>query len=86
MENENIIELRMREAKLKELAALINTALNKIYGEKMAFFLCVSPIDDTKDTADYIGSATRETAIDWMKETVERFEKNQTIPAGGGSA
>lgn len=80
-----------RSAKLRALAKLNEDMLRDIYGVKMGFFLVVSPINrdmikQPSAIADYIGNCRREDGIEWMKETIERFEKREDIPETRGNA
>jgi len=75
-----------QEAQLREVAKMVDKKLKRIYGEKMGFFLNVSPMGEQERIADYIGNTERATAIEWMKETVKRFEGGEFIPASKGEA
>ncbi len=70
---------------MRALATALSELLNEEYGKKMGFFLVVGP-EGTGGVSDYIGNITRGTGIEWMKETIERLEKNQDIPVTQGNA
>ena len=75
-----------REQGMRDLAKGIEDRITTIYGQKMGFFLCLSPFDSKSRIADYISNSERETVIEWMKETIQRFENNESITdsLGGG--
>ena len=75
-----------QEAEIRELAKLMDEVLEIIYGQRMGFFLCVSPFGDEHRSADYISNSERASGIRWMKETIERFEKREEIPVTEGEA
>ena len=70
-----------QEELMRELAGLISEGLDLIYEEKMGFFLVVSPMSTEESIADYIGNCDRRDSIAWMKETVQRLEGKEDIPA-----
>lgn len=73
-----------QEEDLRAVAEGLTEALEMLYGKKMGFFLCVSPFDENQDVADYIANVAREDGIAWVRETVERLENNEDIPATVG--
>jgi len=70
-----------QERELREVAKIIKKKLKRIYGVDMGFFLNVTPMGEQEGIADYISNVERETSIEWMKETIGRFERNETIEA-----
>lgn len=80
---------REQESEIRELASLVDSRLKEIYGERMAFFLNISYFEDSVNgatVADYVANCSRESAIEWMLETIERFKGNEVIPATEGKA
>ena len=80
-----------QEAELRELARFLKVALREIYGEEMGFFLNIARFSENEregeeNVSDYISNAKRETCIEWMRETIERFTRNEDIPASKGEA
>lgn len=69
-----------RAAEMRRLANIIEKRLNRIYGVKMGFFITLSPMDNSSPIADYIGNVQRESAVEWMRETIGRFERDEVIP------
>ena len=76
----------MTDESLQILASTIKESLNIIYGEDMAFMLCITPFDNDSGRCDYVGNTAREDAIEWMKETIERFEDGRIMDDCGGHA
>lgn len=75
-----------QERQIKDLADFLNNEiLPKIYGKKMGFLLLITDFN-TVGLADYVANGKREDCIEWMRETVERFEKMEFIPATQGNA
>lgn len=72
------------EEELRLLAKMLTESLTLIYGHKKAFFLCIGDFEGAGTIADYIGNAERETAVSWMRDTIDRFETGRTIPAPSG--
>ena len=62
-----------RKKGLNELALHIDVQLKQLYGKEMGFYLICSPLGDSEKRADYIGNCTRESATEWLLETVERW-------------
>lgn len=52
----------------------------------MGFTLVVSPFNQPNSISDYIGNISREDVIDLMRQTADRLENNQDIPATKGTA
>lgn len=75
------MSLPEREGKVRDLAHTIERELFLIYGVEMGFFLNTSPCGGSGGIADYISNCERESGIAWMKETIERLENNEEIPA-----
>lgn len=75
-----------REKAIRIVASRVDADLKEIYGARMGFFLCVAPYDKTDQPADYISSTTRETGIQWLRETADILEKNMDIPFTQGNA
>lgn len=67
---------KQEEEDLIELAMNIKDSLDASYGCDMAFFICASPFGRSEIT-HYISNADKETTINWMKDTLKRFEKQQ---------
>ncbi len=78
--------MTIQEETLRQLAQKIDDVLEMAYEQKMGFFLTVAPFNADAGISDYIGNSDRETAIKWMRETADRLEKNQTIPATKGNS
>jgi hypothetical protein len=66
------------ELKMKVLAHKIDHYLTELHGKRVGFFLNVGEFGDTSGRAHYISNCQRDTAIMWMKETIERFEEKET--------
>lgn len=77
---------QLQEEGLRILADFIKEGLQEVYGEDMVFMLNIARPNEQKGVSDYISNGTRSDCIRWMKETIERFEQNETIPASIGSA
>ena len=77
---------------MRAVAEGLDEALQIAYDKKMLFFLCVSPEEKREGDesgegiADYISNAARAECIAWLRETADRLESGDVIPAGGGSA
>lgn len=69
-----------QEVNLQRIARKLDKLLERSYSQKMGFFLCVAPFDENSNQTDYIGNCSRETAIEWMEETLTRLKQRQTIP------
>jgi len=77
--------MRKQEFGLSVLADTVGEGLEHIYSQKMDFILLVSVNGESEGVADYISTSERETAIEWMKETIKRFEANEIIPVTEGA-
>ncbi|MDO6426208.1 hypothetical protein Q4489_04250 [Thalassotalea sp. 1_MG-2023] len=75
-----------QEACMRKVAQGINEALEITYGQKMGFVLVATPFNESNAISDYIGNIDRENVIELMRETADRLEQNQTIPATQGEA
>lgn len=75
-----------QEECMRALAQGISDGLTVIYGEKMGFVLVATPFNESNAISDYIGNIDRKNVVDLMRETADRLEKNQTIPATQGEA
>lgn len=75
-----------QEEALQAVAEGIDDCLNEIYGKNMGFLLLVARFEEDDNWADYIGNAKREDAILWLRETADRLENNEVIPATEGEA
>ena len=76
-----------RLKRIREIAAFLNEELAEIYDCDMGFFLNIGPMEaEGAGVADYVSNCTRETAIEWMKETIQRFENNEVIGEHQGEA
>lgn len=75
-----------QEEIMRYLANNLDEILEDMYGERMSFILLVAPFseDNESKVADYVGNSSRETAIEFMKETIQRFEEKDVIPASKG--
>lgn len=73
-----------QEEGMRKLAKATEEYLNGLYGEKMGFFICVSPYTYDSGVADYVSNTDRRDAIEWLRETADRLEQNQDIPATQG--
>jgi hypothetical protein len=72
-----------RNAHMKTLAGLIDNSLGTIYEVPMGFMLISTPKDASAgNVCDYIGNVSRETSIEWLRETADRLERNETHAAG----
>lgn len=69
------------DKEMQGFCSIMSEVLNEIYGQKMAFFCCVAPFRDEGGIADYVSNASRQTAIDWMRETAKRLENKEFIPS-----
>ena len=77
----------IQEEGMRLLARAIDSSVDGIYDQNMGFFLVVGPMENNLDAiADYIGNCERETAIEWMEETVKRLKAQSDIPASQGNA
>ncbi len=73
-----------QEEGLRVIAKMLDEVLEQVYGQKMGFILVTTPFDTDDAIADFIGNAERKDSIEWMKETVDRLEKQEDIPATVG--
>jgi hypothetical protein len=73
-----------QEEGLRVIAGMLDEILLQVYGQKMGFFLVTTPFDTDDAIADYIGNAERKESVEWMKETIDRLEKQELIPATVG--
>ena len=66
-----------REEKFRTLAAFLDKEyLPEIYGERMAFVIITAPFGERPDSrTDYISNGDRESVIQWLKDTLARFEQ-----------
>jgi len=78
--------MNQQEENLRKLAKAIDDTLTEDYNQRMGFFIVVAPFEEGEGISDYIGNASREESIRWMRETADRLERNQTIPATEGNA
>ena len=75
-----------QEAQMRELAKVIEKKLKRMYGVKMSFLLVTQPYGEGDKVSDYIGNLARESGIGVLRETADRLERNETIPASQGEA
>lgn len=75
-----------KELDLREIAIILEKELEYSYGEPMGFILLVTPWSTGNSVCDYISNGNRNNCIDWLKETAQRLENNETIPATKGNA
>ena len=73
-----------QEKGLREIANALSDILPEVYGEEMGFMVLIAPMNNPGGLSDYIGNASRETSIKWLRETAERLEANQDIAASMG--
>lgn len=73
-----------QERKTRKLADRIERELKKIYGVRMGFVLVTTPFFEKDPIADYISNIQREDAIASLKNTAERLETGEIIPASKG--
>lgn len=73
------------EEDLRELAELLDRALELVYSNPMGFMLVVSPFGE-EGLCDYISNGAREDCIRWLRETADKLEANQLIPITKGTA
>lgn len=76
----------VQEDVMRSLAQGVEEGLEMIYGKKTGFVLVVTPFNESNSVSDYIGNIDRTNTIELMRQTAERLEKNQTIPASQGEA
>jgi hypothetical protein len=74
-----------QEKGLRAIAETLDEALGFLYGERMGFALVVFAFNET-GIADYVSNSERKDVIDAMRETAERLEKKEDIPAIQGEA
>lgn len=74
-----------QERHLRILADVIDETLGKMYSQKMGFLIVVTPFGSGDSAvSDYIGNIARDSAIEVLRESADRLEKNQDIPASVG--
>lgn len=75
----------VQEQALKDLGHKIKRQLKKAYGTDMGFFLLVTPFNEKPgQVADYISNVRREDGVATLRDTADRLERAQTIPAAKG--
>jgi hypothetical protein len=75
-----------QEKKMRDIARLLEKKLKQAYGVKMSFLLVTQPYGEGDKVSDYIGNLARESGIGVLRETADRLERNETIPAAQGEA
>jgi hypothetical protein len=75
-----------QEKKMRDIARLLEKKLKQAYGVKMSFLLVTQPYGESDKVSDYIGNLARESGIGVLRETADRLERNETIPAAQGEA
>lgn len=75
-----------QEHELREVAKILTKKLRRAYGEDMGFFLVVTPFKQNEPVSDYISNIHRESGIAVLRDTADRLETNETIPASIGGA
>jgi hypothetical protein len=75
---------RTQEIALKDIGRALSEVLSELYGQEMGYLLVVSPLNTPMPVADYISNADRESGIEWLRETADRLDANQDIPASIG--
>lgn len=73
-----------QEKRMRDLARLLEKKLKQAYGVEMSFLLVTQPYGEGEKVSDYIGNLARESGIGVLRETADRLERNQTIPASKG--
>ncbi|RLC88860.1 MAG: hypothetical protein DRJ03_01070 [Chloroflexi bacterium] len=66
-----------RRQLFNSLAHMLDLIIKDIYGEPRGFLFIAFPFDDNDGKADYVSNGKREDMIKFMKETIERFEKEK---------
>ena len=75
--------LLQEEAKMRFLADTLDDVLKGLFGPETGFALITFKFKQT-GTANYISSGTRDDMTQFLRETLERLERQETIPAGIG--
>ena len=73
-----------QEIFLRDLISAVSNVLDDEYDKHMGIALIIFDFDG--DQTDYICNAKRKEMIKALRETADRIEKNETIPATIGSA
>lgn len=75
-----------QERQMRKLAKKLKQQLRKMYGQEMSFFLVTAPFGDGQEAvADYISNAHRADGIRMLRETADRLDQGQDIPAAQGA-
>lgn len=69
------------ENHLRTLAEFLEGTLEHLYDKQMGFMLIAFELGDVKGHADYIANGKREDMIKFLRETADRLEAKQDIPA-----
>lgn len=77
-------EMLQTEETMRDLADTLDEVLTKLMGPGTGFALITFKFNQT-GTANYISNGTRDDMIQFLRETLERFEQQDTIPAGIGA-
>jgi hypothetical protein len=73
-----------QERELREVARFISRKLRRVYGEEMGVFLTVTPFKQSEPVSDYISNIERKDGIAALRDTADRLETKETIPASVG--
>lgn len=76
----------VQEHEMRRLAKYVEKTLKRMYGIKMGFALITFPFGSDDRTSDYIGNCDRTSMIKALRETADRLERKQDIPASKGSS
>lgn len=76
---------RQHESGLRYVAEGLDESLELAYGKRMGFALVVFPFG-AGGVGDYISNGSREDIIKAIRETADRLEANEFIPATRGEA
>lgn len=81
----NTNDFKQTEMLLEEMAYAIDKSLEDFAGCKIGFALLVFEFDES-GIGNYISNAERESMIKVLRETANKIESKQSIPATIGSA
>ena len=73
------------EVAMRQLADTLNGVVKDLFGDDAGFALLTFQLGDSDGVANYISNGSRDDMIHFLRETLQRFENNETIPAGVGS-
>ena len=78
-EKTEVEKLQATKEFLSTLAETLDEVLEEYLGKRMGFAVLIFEFG-APGVANYISNAERKDMIEALKETVERFEKGETIP------